>query len=60
MKTYKQVVYKQGMMDNQMIPANQVSVLASIPGRDGLMSMLLSCLVGPIRNLAYALSQIQK
>ena len=60
MKTYKQVVYKQGMMDNQMVPAEQVQVLATIPGREGLLSMLLSCLQAPVRNLAYALSQIQK
>lgn len=58
MKTYKQIVYKQGMINNQMVSANQVAELATIPGREGLFSMLLSCLQAPIRGFACAVKAI--
>ncbi|WEK83350.1 MAG: 50S ribosomal protein L10 [Mycoplasma sp.] len=58
MKKYKQVVYKQGIINQTVVNADQVSALANIPGREGLYSMLLSCLVAPIRNLAYGIKSV--
>ena len=52
MKAFKQVVFKQA--------ASQLAELASIPSKEGLFSMLLSCLQGSIRNLAYGLKAVSE
>lgn len=56
--TYKQVVYKQGMISNYPITPEQLAQIANIPSRSGLYSMLLSCLQGPIRNFLYGLKSV--
>ena len=43
-----------------MIEASQLAELASIPSKEGLFSMLLSCLQGSIRNLAYGLKAVSE
>ncbi len=36
----------------------QVTALAKLPNREGLLSMLLSVLQAPIRNVAYAVKAV--
>ena len=36
----------------------QVEELAAIPGREGLLSMLLSVLQAPVRNFAYVVKAV--
>lgn len=52
------VKYKNGKLANDMINATKLSSIASIPGREGLLSMLLSCLQASIRNLAYGIKAV--
>lgn len=59
-KTYQQCIFKQGILNGTVVSADQVAALASIPGREGLLSMLLSCLQAPIRNLAYGLKALSE
>lgn len=57
-KIYPSVIFKDGIINGVKVNANQVAELANIPGREGLLSMLLSCLQAPIRNLAYGLNTL--
>ena len=49
---------KAGFIEGEVATNAQVMELATLPSRDGLLSMLLSVLQAPMRNMAYALSQI--
>ena len=58
-KEYSKVVYKKGIIENStIIDNNQLSQIASIPNRESLYSMVLSCLQAPIRNFLYGLKAI--
>ena len=43
---------KGGICDGKFIDANGVKDVAKIPGREGLLSMFLSCLQAPVRQFA--------
>ena len=49
---------KAGFMDGTVIDAAKVNELAKLPSKEGLLSMLLSVLNGPIRGLAVGLNAI--
>lgn len=49
---------KGGIIDGKVTDAEYVKVLANLPSKEGLVSMLLSVLQAPMRNLAYSLSQV--
>ncbi len=49
---------KAGFLDGAVIDVARVNELAKLPSREGLISMLLSVLNGPIRGLAVALNAI--
>lgn len=59
MQKHKFVKFKMGFLENKIITNDQFAQIASIPGRKGLYSMLLSCLVGPLRNFLYGLNAIK-
>lgn len=54
------VKFKFGYLENQIIKPDQLAQIASIPGRNGLYSMLLSCLTAGIRNFLYGLNAVGK
>lgn len=58
MDNFKQVVYKNGILDKETILPEQLTQIANIPSRNGLYSMFLSCLQGLIRNFLYGLKSI--
>ena len=43
---------KGGVVDGKFVDANQMKDVAKIPGREGLLSMFLSCLQAPVRQFA--------
>ncbi len=49
---------KAGFMDGEVIDAAKVEELSKLPSKEGLLSMLLSVLNGPIRGLAVALNAV--
>lgn len=51
-------VVKAGFVDTSVIDATRVAELGRLPGREGLLSMLLSALTGNLRGLAFALQTI--
>ncbi len=65
------VVFKGAMLDGQVVPAEQIQTIASLPSREELISKLLFVLQSPvrglvtvlqgnIRNLAVVLNQVAK
>ncbi|MDE7434068.1 MAG: 50S ribosomal protein L10 [Mycoplasmoidaceae bacterium] len=57
-KSHTFIKFKGGIIDNQLIGPDSLSQIASIPGREGLYSMLLSCLQAPIRNFLYGIKAV--
>ncbi len=57
-KAHKALELKGGVVEGRVVNADEVSEIASLPSREGLLSMLLSVLQAPIRNMAYAVKQI--
>lgn len=49
---------KIGYMDGKVIAASEIEALSKLPGREGLLSMLLSALTGNLRGLAVGLNAV--
>lgn len=57
-KNFEVVKVKGAYLENSFVDNNKFQSLASIPGRDGLYSMLLSCLQAPVRSFLYAVKAV--
>lgn len=53
-KENEQLEIKAGVIEGNIATLEEVKALAELPSREGLLSMLLSVLQAPIRNLALA------
>lgn len=51
---------KAGVVEGQVMNAAEIKVFATLPNKEGMLSMLLSVLQAPIRNLAYAIKGISE
>ncbi len=51
-KDHKALVLKSGIVEGKEVDLNTLKELANLPGRDGMLSMLLSCLQSPVRSFA--------
>ena len=49
---------KGGLIDGSIFSAEQMAELASLPGKDQLIAMLMSAANGPLTNLMYALQGV--
>ncbi|MCM0582542.1 50S ribosomal protein L10 [Weissella diestrammenae] len=49
---------KGGVVDGTIAGVDDINKYASLPDRDGLLSMLLSTLQAPVRNVAYAVKAV--
>lgn len=57
-KTCPALEIKAGVMDGVVVTAEEITVLATLPNRDGMLSMLLSVLQAPMRNMALAVKAV--
>ena len=57
-KKNEHLIIKGGIVDGKVLTADEMKVIATLPGRDGLISMLLSCLQAPVRKFACAVQAI--
>lgn len=57
-KKNEELVLKGGIIDGKVSDKDYVMTIASLPSKEGLVSMLLSVLQTPMRNLAYSLGQV--
>ncbi|MDQ0177374.1 50S ribosomal protein L10 [Bacillus chungangensis] len=53
-KKHEQLEIKIGVIEGNISNVEEIKALAELPSREGLLSMLLSVLQAPIRNLALA------
>lgn len=51
-KKYEALEIKAGVIEGNIATVEEIKALADLPSREGLLSMLLSVLQAPIRNLA--------
>ncbi|ANK59096.1 MULTISPECIES: 50S ribosomal protein L10 [Loigolactobacillus] len=49
---------KGGLIEGKVASLDQITDLSKLPDRDGLLSMLLSVLQAPVRNVAYAVKAV--
>lgn len=52
------VSVKVGIVEGEVLDADQVKAIAKLPNREGMLSMLLSVLQAPVRNVAYAVKAV--
>ena len=57
-KEAKALEIKGGIIEGKVSTLEEVTALAKLPGREGLLSMLLSVLQAPVRNVAYAINAV--
>ncbi|MFD3449215.1 50S ribosomal protein L10 [Microbacteriaceae bacterium 4G12] len=53
-KAHEALEIKAGVIEGKLVNVDDVKAIAELPSREGLLSMLLSVLQAPIRNLALA------
>ncbi|KRM00243.1 50S ribosomal protein L10 [Liquorilactobacillus satsumensis DSM 16230 = JCM 12392] len=49
---------KGGMIEGKVASLEEITALSKLPNREGLLSMLLSVLQAPVRNVAYAVKAV--
>ena len=49
---------KGGVVDGAFTAVEEINALASLPNKEGMLSMLLSVLQAPVRNVAYAVKAV--
>ena len=57
-KRNEELVVKGGIVEGKYVDANEMKVVATLPNKEGMLSMLLGCLQAPIRNFACALKAV--
>ncbi|MGX7024118.1 50S ribosomal protein L10 [Vagococcus hydrophili] len=57
-KEAKALEIKGGIIEGNVSSVEEIVALAKLPSREGLLSMLLSVLQAPVRNVAYAVKAV--
>lgn len=57
-KAHEKLVLKGGVVEGKVVDVNTIQELASLPNKEGMLSMLLSCLQAPTRSFACAVKAI--
>ena len=57
-KKNKELVIKSGIVEGKVVDLNTIKQLSELPGREGMLSMLLGALKSPMRDLAWAVKQL--
>ena len=57
-KDAKALEIKGGIIEGKVSTLEEIIALAKLPNREGLLSMLLSVLQAPVRNVAYAVNAV--
>ena len=57
-KKNEQLKVKGGVVEGRVVSYDQIKALADLPSREGLLSMLLSVLQAPMRNMALAVKAV--
>lgn len=52
------ITVKAGIVEGKVMDAEGIKVISKLPNREGMLSMLLSVLQAPVRNVAYAVKAV--
>lgn len=59
-KTASKLEIKGGVIEGKVASKEEIEALATLPSREGLLSMLLSVLQAPVRNVALAIKAVSE
>lgn len=59
-KDHDKLTVKAGIVDGQVTSEKELKALSTLPNKEGMLSMLLSVLQAPIRNLACAIKAVSE
>ena len=57
-KKHEHLVLKSGIVEGKVVGVDTIKELSSLPNREGMLSMLLSCLQSPVRGFACAVKAV--
>ena len=57
-KTNDKLKIKAGVVEGKVLPLDELKVVATLPDKNGMLSMLLSVLQAPIRNMAFVIKAV--
>lgn len=57
-RSQEKLVIKGGVVEGKVVNAAEMTTIAKLPNKDGMLSMLLSCLTSPIRAVALAVKAV--
>ncbi|MEF2782566.1 50S ribosomal protein L10 [Erysipelotrichaceae bacterium HCN-30851] len=57
-KSHENLVLKSGIVEGKVVGVDTIKELSSLPNREGMLSMLLSCLQSPVRSFACAVKAV--
>ena len=57
-KKHKALVLKSGIVEGKVVDVDTIKELSLLPNRDGMLSMLLSCLQSPVTSFARAVKAV--
>ncbi len=57
-KKHEKLVVKAGIVENKVVNADELKALSALPNKEGMLSMLLSCLQSPISSFARAVKAV--
>ena len=57
-KTNDKLKIKAGVVEGKVLPLDELKVVATLPDKNGMLSMLLSFLQAPIRNMAFVIKAV--
>ncbi|MDR2654119.1 MAG: 50S ribosomal protein L10 [Mycoplasmataceae bacterium] len=59
LKEFKFINFKSGILDGSVVGIDKLQTIASLPNKNGLLSMLLSVLKAGITKFAFALNEVK-
>lgn len=59
-KSNPKLVIKSGIVDKKLVNDAEIKTLATLPNREGLISMFIGCLQAPVRNFALAVKAVSE
>ena len=59
-KKHESLVLKSGIVEGKVVDLDTIKELASLPNREGMLSMLLSCLQSPVRSFACVVKAVSE
>ena len=60
LKDHEKLGVKVGIVDSKVTSVNELKALSQLPNKEGMLSMLLSVLQAPIRNLACVVKAVSE